>query len=90
MIVLFDIKLDKFHSTRVMNQLKVICSDLFFVDIKMSYYLFNRQELLQEAKDKYHHGDGEKEAAEYYIVNKDVFKKIQKISVETYQKKKKK
>ena len=75
MIVLFDIKLDKFHSTRVMNQLKVICSDLFFVDIKMSYYLFNRQELLQEAKDKYHDVDGEKEAAKYYIVNKDVLKK---------------
>ena len=38
----------------------------------MSYYWFNRQELLKKAKDKYHNG-GEKEgAAEYYIKNKNV------------------
>ena len=26
----------------------------FFFSFKMSYYLFNRQELLQKAKDRYH------------------------------------
>ena len=39
----------------------------------MRYYWFNRQELLQKAKDKYH-GGGKEEAAEYYIANKDVLK----------------
>ena len=64
MIVLFHLKLDKFHGTGVMNQLKVICYDLFFVHIKMSYYWFNRQVLLQKARDKYHNGDGKNEVAE--------------------------
>ena len=32
---------------------------LFFVNIKMSYYWFNKQELLQKAKEKY--GNGGKE-----------------------------
>ena len=39
----------------------------------MSYYWFNREELLQKAKDRYHNGGGKKEAGDYYIVNKDVF-----------------
>ena len=40
----------------------------------MSYYQFNRQELLQKAKVRYHiYGDKEK-AAEYYIANKEVLK----------------
>ena len=37
----------------------------------MSYYWFNRQELIQKAKDKYHNGDGKEEASNYYIVNKE-------------------
>ena len=39
----------------------------------MSYYWFNRQELLQKAKDEYHNG-GRKKAAEHYLKNKDVIK----------------
>ena len=41
----------------------------------MSYYWFNRQELLQKAKDKYHDKGGKEKAAEYYMKNKDVIKK---------------
>ena len=40
----------------------------------MSYYWFNRQELLQNTKVKYHNDGGKEEAAEYYIANKDVLK----------------
>ena len=38
-----------------------------FVYIKMSYYLFNRQELLEKAKDRYHNGCGNEEAANCYL-----------------------
>ena len=40
----------------------------------MSYYSFNRQELLQKAKGKYHNCGGKEEAAEYYLQNKDLIK----------------
>ena len=40
----------------------------------MSYYWFNRQELLQKVKNRYYNCDGKEEAAEYYISNKDVLK----------------
>ena len=46
----------------------------FFVNIKMSYYWFNRQELLQKTKDKYHNCGGKGKVAEYYCKNKDVIK----------------
>ena len=39
----------------------------------MSCYWFNRQELLQKAKEKYDHG-GKEKAAKYYRGNKDVIK----------------
>ena len=39
----------------------------------MSYYWFNRQELLQKAKKKYDNG-GKEKAGEYYQANKDVIK----------------
>ena len=39
-----------------------------------SYYFFNRQELLQNAKDKYHNCGGKEKAAKYCIKNKDVLK----------------
>ena len=45
-----------------------------FVHIKLSLYRFNRQELLQKVKDRYHNGGGKKESTEYYIANKDVLK----------------
>ena len=47
-----------------------------FVNIKMSYYWFNRQELLQKAKDKCHNCGGKGTAVEYYIKIKDVIKKV--------------
>ena len=40
----------------------------------MSYYWFNKQELLQKAKEKYDN-DGKEKAAKYYQHNKDVIKK---------------
>ena len=39
----------------------------------MSYYWFNRQELLKKAKEKYDNG-GKEKAAKYYRDNKDVIK----------------
>ena len=40
----------------------------------MSYYYFNRKNLLQKAKDKYHNFGGKEKAAKYYIRNKEVLK----------------
>ena len=39
----------------------------------MSYYWFNRQELLKKAKEKHDNG-GKEKAAKYYQDNKDVIK----------------
>ena len=39
----------------------------------MSYYWFNRQELLQKAKEKYGNG-GKEKAAKYYQANKEAIK----------------
>ena len=39
----------------------------------MSYYWFNRQELLQKAKAKYDNR-GKEKAAKYYQANKEVIK----------------
>ena len=39
----------------------------------MSYYWFNKQEILQKAKEKYDNG-GKEKAAEYYQANRDVIK----------------
>ena len=44
----------------------------------MSHYCFNRQELLEKAKDKYHNGGGKEKATEYYIGFKEVIKKRKK------------
>ena len=40
----------------------------------MSYYWFNRKELLQKAKDRYHICGGKERAAKLYIANKKVLK----------------
>ena len=40
----------------------------------MSYHWFNRQELLQKAKDRYHNCGGKEKASKYYIKNKEVLK----------------
>ena len=52
----------------------------------MSHYCFNRQELLEKAKDKYHNGGGKEKATEYYIGFKEVIKKKEKTSTEIWQK----
>ena len=41
----------------------------------MSYYLFNREELMQKAKVRYHNGGDRERAAEYYEDNKEVLRK---------------
>ena len=40
----------------------------------MSYYWFNKQELLKKAKEKYHNNDSKENAPKYYLDNKDVLK----------------
>ena len=50
----------------------------------MSYYLFNRQEILQKAKKTY----SKEKAAEYYIQNKEALKEKEEIVIENCQKKK--
>ena len=40
----------------------------------MSYYWFNRQELLKKAKEKYGHQGGKEKEAKYYRDNKDILK----------------
>ena len=79
MIILFKLKLYKFYCIGVMNLLKVIC---FFSPIKMSYYQFNRQALLEKAKDKYYNTGGKEEAAKYYLKNRGLkkTKKVQKLA----------
>ena len=45
----------------------------------MSYYWFNREEVLQKAKEKYGNCGSNEKFAEYYRMNKDVlFKKGKK------------
>ena len=53
--------------------------------IKMSYYWFNRQKILQKAKEKY----SKEKAAEYYKQNKEAIKKSQESVIKTCHKKKK-
>ena len=38
----------------------------------MSYYWFNKQELLKKAKEKYHNIGGKEKAAKCYLDSKDV------------------
>ena len=42
--------------------------------MKMSYYWFNREEILLKSKEKYDNCGGKEKAAEFYRVNKDVLK----------------
>ena len=43
---------------------------IFFVPIKISYYWFDRKELQQKAKGRYHNGGGKEKAAEYCLKNR--------------------
>ena len=40
----------------------------------MNYYLFNRQELLKQAKEKYNNKVGKEKTAKYYQDNKGILK----------------
>ena len=51
----------------------------------MNYYWFNRQEILQKAKEKY----SKEKAAEYYKQNKEDIKENQESIIKTCHKKKK-
>ena len=51
----------------------------------MSYYWFNRQEILQKAEEKY----SKEKTAEYYARNKVLWKKIQESVIKSFHKKKK-
>ena len=44
----------------------------------MSYYWFNRQELLKKAKEKYDHNGSKEKVAKYYLGNKVVIKEKEK------------
>ena len=44
--------------------------NIFLIIYKMSYYQFNRQEILQKAKERY----SKEKAAEYYLQNKEAIK----------------
>ena len=57
------------------KQLVMVC---FFVQIKMSYYWFNGQKLLQRANDRYHICGGKEKTGEYYIVNEVIVNKCYK------------
>ena len=46
----------------------------FLFSIKMNYYWFNGEEVLQTAKEKYDNCGGKEKAGEYYKTNKDVLK----------------
>ena len=51
----------------------------------MSYYWFNRQEILQKAKETY----SNEKAAEYFLKNKEAIKEKARDLLETYRKSKK-
>ena len=51
----------------------------------MSYYQFNRQEILQKAKER----NSKEKAAEYYLQNKEAIKEKQGKVIKTCHKKKK-
>ena len=55
-----------------MTMTMTIIIKIFFSEqnIRMSYYLFNRQEILEKAKKRY----SKEKAAEYYLQNKELIK----------------
>ena len=48
---------------------------IFFLFKKVSYFCFNRAELLQKANDRYNNCRRRKKAAKYYIANTVALKK---------------
>ena len=65
-----DLKLETFYCIGVMNQLKMIYYDLVFCSYDNELLFFNRQELLQKAKDRYHNCGGKEKSAKYYLENR--------------------
>ena len=51
----------------------------------MNYYWFNREEILQKAKERY----SKEKAAKYYLQNKEAIKESQESVIKTCHKKKK-
>ena len=77
-----------------MTMTMTIIIKMFFLINIMSYYLFNRQEILQKAKKRY----SKEKAVEYYLQNKEDIKEKarnhynslseeEKIKIKGYQKK---
>ena len=58
----------EFHASELCISWKWFVMIHFFVHIKMSYYWFNRQGLLQKANYRYSCG-GKEKAAKYYTYN---------------------
>ena len=58
--------------------------------INMNYYLFNRQELLPKAKDRYYDGGSKEKAAKYYLENKKVLQENSKNKYKNVSEEKKK
>ena len=54
----------------------------------MSYYWFNKKQILQKTKEKDGNCGGKEKAAEYYKTNKDVLKEKEKIGTKICQKSK--
>ena len=67
----------------------MIFYDLSLCHIKTSYYLLNKDKLL-ENKDRYQKGCSKEQAAEYYLNNREVLRKVQEINRNACLKKKKK
>ena len=62
-----------FKTNIFFSSLTVSLSKTFFVHMKISYYCFNRNELLQKAKNRYHNCGGREKSAKYFIDNKEAF-----------------
>ena len=82
-------RFDDYSFSPKIRQLLKLFSLTFFVHIKMIYYWFNRQELLQKAKDKFHNGEEKEIALQYFQAKKNVIKK-QKINIKVYLRKRNK
>ena len=50
----------------------------------MSYYWFNRQELLQKAKNRYHNDSGKKKLLNFISRNREVLGEKAKIGTKAY------
>ena len=73
------------NENKVMNQQKNSILQLSNKYIKMNYYWFNRQEILQKAKEQY----SKEKAAEYCKQNKEAIKESQDSIIKTCHKNKK-